>query len=551
MDTALLQVSHVDKSDATDTLRPHPMADLLTNSSLSAPPPDLRLAAIVDSSDDAIVSKSLEGIITSWNVGAARIFGYEAEEMIGKHISLLIPPDRLQEEPEILRRLQRGERVDHFETVRLRKDGRRVDISVTISPVRDASGTIIGASKIARDITAQKQALQEMARLMERMKQADRMKVEFVATLSHELRTPLNAIIGWLEILKDTHLNPGELEEGLAAIERNARSQVQMIEDLLDMSRIETGKISLDLQNLDVPAVTSAAIAAIGPVVKAKEVRLTTAFDSINGTIMGDRSRLQQIIWNLLTNAVKFTPKGGRIHVTLERVNSHLELAVRDNGIGIHEDILPVIFDRFRQADSSSTRRHGGLGLGLSIAKHLTELHGGQLIARSQGKDKGSTFIVCLPVVATHFEEGKSASQQRNVEVDDDHDEADLYGYRILAVDNDMDSLLVLKRMLEKHEATVHAVSSVDDALAAVEEFRPHLILSDIGMPDRDGHDLIREVRKMPGGASIPMVALTALMRPEDRVRTLRSGFQIHLGKPVNPDELIAAVYNLLRLTNS
>ncbi|GEP44624.1 hybrid sensor histidine kinase/response regulator [Brevifollis gellanilyticus] len=526
------------------------MADSLPSSAISAPPPDLRLAAIVDSSDDAIVSKSLEGIITSWNIGAARIFGYEAEEVIGKHISILIPPDRLQEEPEILRRLQKGERVDHFETVRVRKDGRLVEISVTISPVRDASGTIIGASKIARDITAQKQAQREMARLLEQMKQADRMKVEFVATLSHELRTPLNAIIGWLEILKDTRLNPGELEEGLAAIERNARSQVQMIEDLLDMSRIETGKIALDLQSLDVPAVTSAAIAAIEPVVKAKEIRLTTAFDSINGAVMGDRTRLQQIIWNLLTNAVKFTPKGGRIHVTLERVSSHLELAVRDNGIGILEDILPVIFDRFRQADSSSTRRHGGLGLGLSIAKHLTELHGGQILVRSEGRDKGSVFIICLPVVVTHYEEARSTSEQRNSEVDDNHDEADLYGYRILTVDNDLDSLLVLKRILEMSKATVHAVSSVDDALAAIPEFRPHLILSDIGMPDRDGYDLVREVKKLSGGASIPMVALTALMRPEDRVRTLRSGFQIHLGKPVNPEELIAAVHNLLSLTN-
>ncbi|MES2595881.1 MAG: ATP-binding protein [Verrucomicrobiota bacterium] len=527
------------------------MADSLNSSSLAAPPPDLRLAAIVDSSDDAIISKSLEGIITSWNVGAARIFGYETGEVIGRHISMLIPPDRLQEEPQILRRLQKGERVDHFETVRVRKDGRLVDISVTISPVRDASGTIIGASKIARDITEQKRAQLEMARLLDQMKQADRMKVEFVATLSHELRTPLNAIIGWLEILKDGPLNPGELEEGLAAIERNARSQVQMIEDLLDMSRIETGKITLDLQNLDVPAVTSAAVAAIESVVKAKAIRLTTAFDSINGTVMGDRARLQQIIWNLLTNAVKFTPKGGRIHVTLERVNSHLELAVRDNGIGISEDLLPVIFDRFRQGDSSSTRRHGGLGLGLSIAKHLTELHGGQLIARSEGKEKGSTFIICLPVVATHFEEGKSAAKLRNSEVDAEHDDANLHGYRILTVDDDADSLRVLKRILEKHLATVHAASCVDDALAALSGFRPHLILSDIGMPDRDGYDLVREVKKLPGGASIPMVALTALMRPEDRVRSLRSGFQIHLGKPVNPEELIAAVHNLLSLTNS
>jgi PAS domain S-box-containing protein len=515
------------------------------------PAAEVLLAAIVDSSDDAIISKGLDGIITSWNAGASRIFGYSPEEAIGRPISMLIPPDRLEEEPEIISRLQKGERMDHFETVRMRKNRSLVHISVTISPVRDSNGTIIGASKVARDITGQKLAQQEMARLLDEMKRIDRMKVEFVATLSHELRTPLNAIVGWLDILKTAPLHPGELEEGLAAIERNTRSQVQMIEDLLDMSRIETGKITLDLQNLDVASVAAQAITTIEPVVKAKGIRLTTAFDSVNGTVMADRNRLQQIIWNLLTNAVKFTPKGGRIHITLERVNSHLDLAIRDNGIGITADQMPIIFDRFRQGDSSTTRRHGGLGLGLSIAKHLTELHGGMLQSHSEGKDKGSTFIISLPIVAAHFETEKSAAQQRNASLDEELESSDLSGYRLVVVDDDPDSLIVLKRILQKYHAQVQEASSMEEALAHVVAFKPHLILSDIGMPGHDGYDFIRAVRKLPGGTSIPMVALTALVRPEDRVRTLRAGFQIHLGKPVNPEELIAAVFNLLRLTNA
>ncbi|WP_395746958.1 ATP-binding protein [Prosthecobacter sp.] len=242
-------------------------------------------------------------------------------------------------------------------------------------------------------------------------------------------------------------------------------------------------------------AVCTAAISSIQPVLQAKRLRLTTAFDSVNGVVMDDRNRLQQIIWNLLTNAAKFTPKGGRIHVTLERVNSHLELAVRDNGIGIKPELMPVIFDRFRQGDASTTRRHGGLGLGLPIAKHLVELHGGMLSARSEGEGMGSTFIISLPVTAAHFDENKSAAASRNAAVDDEMEGNDLHGFRILVVDDDEDSLTVIRRILLKHHAMVHAASSVDEALAGLETFKPEIVISDIGMPDRDGYDFIREMR--------------------------------------------------------
>lgn len=512
------------------------------------PSAEILLAAIIESSDDAIISKSLMGIVTSWNSGAQRIFGYNEEEMIGNPIAMLIPPERAEEEPEILRRLQLGERVDHFETVRVRKDGREIHVSVTISPIRNNDGVIIGASKVARDITEQKEAQRQLALMMEEVKRNDRMKGEFVATLSHELRTPLNAIVGWLEILKSDHLEKAELEEGLAAIERNTRSQVQMIEDLLDMSRIETGKIVLDLQALDVAAVCTAAISSIQPMLQAKDLRLTTAFDSVNGVVMGDRNRLQQIIWNLLTNAAKFTPKGGRIHITLERVNSHLELAVRDNGMGIPNELLPLIFERFRQGDASSTRHQGGLGLGLSISKHLVELHGGHLNARSGGRDQGATFIISLPVAAAHYDERKSTAAHRNAMLDAGMEKGDLFGYRILAVDDEEDSLTVLKKILMRHHAVVHAAASVDEALACLETFKPDLLLTDIGMPGRDGYDLLREMRNLKDGASIPAIALTALLRQEDRIRSLRSGFQMHLGKPVNTEELVAAIQNLMSL---
>ena len=263
---------------------------------------------------------------------------------------------------------------------------------------------------------------------------------------------------------------------------------------------------------------------------------------------MGDRSRLQQIIWNLLTNAAKFTPKGGRIHLTLERVNSHLELAVRDNGIGISDELMPFIFERFRQGDGSTTRRHGGLGLGLSIAKHLVELHGGQLSARSEGKDQGSTFIISLPVTAAHFHEQKSAAAERNAVVDEEHDAGDLKGCRILVVDDDEDSLTVIQRILRRYHAEVQSASSVDEALGYIKTFKPDLVLSDISMPNRDGYDLVREMRKSAVSASIPAIALTALVRTEDRIRTLRAGFQMHLGKPVNHEELVAAIQNLMAL---
>ena len=324
-------------------------------------PADLLYEAIVDSSDDAIVSKDLHSTIMSWNKGAERVFGYSAEEMIGESIIKLLPPDRPNEEAQILARLQRGERVEHFETRRQRKDGRVIDVSLTISPIRSSEGVIVGASKIARDITEQKAALRKLAETHEQLQRADRVKTEFLTTLSHELRTPLNAILGWVQILKDGATEE-DIVQGIPIIERNVRVQSQMIEDLLDMSRIEAGKVSLDVQRVDLAAVVGAGIETVRPAAKAKNIRLTSAFASVNGIVMGDKDRLQQIFWNLLANAVKFTPKNGRVHVVIKRIDSHVAIDVTDTGQGIAPEFLGQVFDRFRQADATTTRRYGGLG---------------------------------------------------------------------------------------------------------------------------------------------------------------------------------------------
>jgi PAS domain S-box-containing protein len=510
-------------------------------------PSDLLYEAIVDSSDDAIISKDLQSIVMSWNKAAERIFGYTAEEMIGQSIAKLFPPDRLDEETDILGRLHRGERVDHYDTLRQRKDGKLIDVSLTISPIRVADGTIVGASKIARDITEQKAAQRKLAETLDQLKRVDQMKAEFLATLSHELRTPLNAILGWVQLLHEDQ-SMESFQHALPIIERNVRSQSQLIEDLLDMSRIETGKIRLDIQTVDLPSVISAGIETVRPTAVAKEIHLTSAFSSVSGTIMGDKDRLQQIIWNLLTNAVKFTPKGGTVHVVIRRVNSHVEVSVIDNGRGIPEEFLGHVFDRFRQADASTTRHYGGLGLGLSIVKHLTELHGGTVRVASEGLDKGATFTVSFPLQGVRHESEEVQEESGKAVIDQKARKVDLTGVRVLAVDDDEDSIEIIRRILERAKAQVCTARSMQQALEQFVTFLPHVLITDIGMPDHDGYELLARLREFPEGRRVPAVALTAMARGEDRIRTLRAGFQLHISKPVDSNELVAVVYNLAAL---
>lgn len=509
-------------------------------------------AAVIESADDAIISKTLQGIITSWNSGAERTFGYTASEAIGKPITMLIPPERLEEETDIIQRLRRGERIRHYHTERFRKDGTRIAVSLTVSPVKNQAGIIVGASKIARDITEQKQREQEREKLLRResearsmAEQASLMKDEFLATLSHELRTPLNAILGWSQILA---MRPDDsvIAQGLEVIQRNARAQTQLIEDLLDMSRIASGKVRLDVQLVELSSVVEAAVDSVRPTADQKEIQLRKIIDPRAGSVSGDPTRLQQVVWNLLTNAIKFTPKGGCVEVLLQRVNSHIEIVVHDTGVGIRPEFLPVVFERFRQADSSTTRSYGGLGLGLSIVKHLVELHGGSVRAASDGEGKGSTFTVNLPIAPLRHEATREHPKTtRNDALNCEG--VDLEGVRILLVDDEIDARTMIGKILTHCGAEVRTAGNADDGVALVQEFGPHLVISDIGMPHKDGYQFIKEVRKLPAeeGGNVPAIALTAFARTEDRTRAIMAGYHIHVAKPVEARELLATVHSV------
>jgi PAS domain S-box-containing protein len=511
-----------------------------------------RLAAIVQHADDAIVSKTLDGIITSWNPAAERMFGYTAEEAIGRSILLIIPPERHAEEGEILRRLRAGELVDHFQTVRVRKDGTPVDISLTVSPLKDDQGRIVGASKIARDVTQQKrlQAERDLWLARERITRAEaeaanREKDEFLAVLSHELRTPLNAVYGWARMLRSGRLAPGETERALDVIVRNTETQIQLINDLLEVSRIVAGKLRLEPRVVDLAAVVEAALDVVRPTAAAKEVRLEAVLDPNSGLVMGDPDRLQQVVWNLLTNAVKFTPRRGRVQVVLRPADSSIEMIVADTGIGIPPEILPIIFERFRQGDSSSTRAHTGLGLGLALVRHLVELHGGTVVAESEGEGRGATFTVRLPrTLARHV--GRPAESGAG-------EPATLGGIprlvnvRVLAVDDDPESLQVARAILAGAGAEVHTSASARDALEALQRDPPDVLVSDIEMPGEDGYALIQRVRALApaAGGRTPALALTAYARRNDRRRALAAGYQMYVAKPVDPDELVTVVASL------
>jgi PAS domain S-box-containing protein len=704
------------------------------------------LSALIESAEDAVVSKTLEGVITSWNRGAERLFGYTADEVVGKHIAILIPPEHIDEEPGILARLRAGERIEHYETVRKRKDGTLRNISLTVSPIRGPGGRIVGASKIARDITESKRAearlrealkdaqeaheeidtinrlgqmlsegldqhrlvqavtdaateltgahfgaffynvldergesymlytlsgvppeafahfpmprnteifaptfagegavriadvhgdprygknspyygmpeghlpvvsylavpvtsrsgevlgglffghpeedvfterherivaglaaqtavamdnarlydaarrgreqaetaAEENERLYRETQEANRLKDEFLAMLSHELRTPLTAILGWAHMLRTGQFDEHNIANAYETIERNARAQAQLIDDLLDVSRIITGKLRLDMRAINPNAFIESAIEAVRPGAESKGVRIQKIMDTGVTSVAGDPVRLQQIVWNLLSNAVKFTPRGGLIQLRLSRVNSHVEIAVSDTGQGINAEFLPHVFDRFRQADQRITRAHGGLGLGLSIVRHLVELHGGTVHAESEGEGRGSTFTVMLPVAPVYMEteagERVHPSARETLPTYDCPER--LEGMKILIVDDERDTVEMLRVGLTHCGAVVTVAGSGAEALEALSSSTPDVMISDIGMPDMDGYELMRKIRAMPAesGGRVPAVALTAYARTEDRLQALRSGYQMHVPKPVELAELVAVAASL------
>jgi PAS domain S-box-containing protein len=357
----------------------------------------LRLAAIVTSSEDAIVSKTLDGIIQTWNRGAERIFGWTAEEVIGKSITIIIPEDRLGEEANVISRIRSGLSVEHFETVRRRKDGSAVDISLTVSPVRTEDGQIIGASKIARDIS-------EQQRLRASAEEASRMKDEFLAVLSHELRTPLNTVLGYARMLRrdDARMTDDMRDKALDALERNAETLTRLVNDVLDTSRIVTGKLRLAFETCEIDQLMREAVETVQGTADAKGVTLDARLDS-GLSVMGDRDRLRQVIWNLLSNAIKFTQPAGQVAIEAHRASGSVEIVVSDTGVGIKREDLPFVFQRFWQGDSGVSREYGGLGIGLALARHLVEMHGGSIAVESAGPGTGSTFTVSLPSTAAVF----------------------------------------------------------------------------------------------------------------------------------------------------
>jgi PAS domain S-box-containing protein len=503
------------------------------------------LAAIVESSDDAIISKDLDGIVTSWNRGAQRMFGFEASEMIGHSIRKLIPRDLHGEEDDVLARLRRGEPIEHYETVRCRKDGTLFPISLTVSPIRAADGKVIGASKIARDISDKRQAENERQRLLRMAQEASQLKDEFLATLSHELRTPLNAVLGYIRMMRSGLLSPEKQNKALETVARNATSLTQIVEDVLDVSRIISGKVRLNIQAVEMPEIVREAMDTVRPAADAKGVHLDTVVDRQATTVSGDPERLQQIMWNLLSNAVKFTGSGGRIEVRLARLDSHVEVTVSDTGMGIAPEFLPHVFERFRQADPGISREFGGLGLGLAITRHLVELQGGLVSASSEGRGKGTTFRVELPVMPKARLEATEPAPPvpgaGRIEV------PDLRGVRILAVDDDADALALIREILEATQATVETAASGSEALECIEKEAPDVLLADLGMPKMSGFELLDRIRRStrPEVRDLPAAALTAYARSEDRAKALRSGFQLHLTKPIDPGELMAAIASL------
>ncbi len=414
----------------------------------------------------------------------------------------------------------------------------------------DGSGRPLRMRGILRDITEQKVLEAKLEQAHREAEAANQAKDQFLATLSHELRTPLNAILGWASILRGSGLGEAELRQGLEVIERNARIQTQLIDDLLDMSRIISGKMRLDIQPVDPVSFIGAAIDTVRPAAEAKGIRLTSLLDPGTGPITGDPNRLQQVVWNLLSNAVKFTGKNGRVQVLLERVNSHIEITVADTGVGISAESLPHVFDRFHQGDVSPTRVTSGLGLGLAIVKHLVELHGGTVSVSSAGEGQGATFTIALPltVVQRDAEPSERLHPRGLTPVASAFRRVDLSGVKVLVVDDQVDALELIKRVLEECDAEVLAAGSADEALRALQAAAPHVLVTDIGMPDVDGYELLRRVRAMEParGGRLPAIALTAFARSEDRTRALRAGFLAHVAKPVEPTELVATVASVV-----
>jgi len=492
------------------------------------------LASIVESSNDAIISKSLEGIIQSWNAAAERLFGYTAEQAVGRHISLVIPTERIAEEDQIIAKLRAGQRIEHFETERVRSNGERLTVSLTISPIKDGSGNVIGASKIVRDVSERKRAESDLRRLATDLSNADRRKNEFLATLAHELRNPLAPMSNMLEVLKRAGDDREVLKRAHDTIERQLGQMVRLVDDLLDLNRITHDRLELRRSEVELSSVIQQAVEVAHPLIDAAGHDLTIDLPIEPIYLNADRARLAQVFGNLLNNSCKYTRPGGSISLTAKQVDGKVEVTVKDNGAGIPHDKLDSIFDMFMQVDSTSDRAQGGLGIGLTLVKRLAEMHGGSIEAKSAGEGEGSEFVVRLPVLS----KPTTAQQVRPGERESPH-------RRVLIVDDNRDSADSLAMLLEITGNETYMAHDGVEAVEAIETHRPEVVLLDIGLPRLDGHEVCRRVREQPWGKDIVMIALTGWGQADDRRKSEEAGFNGHLVKPVDYDSLLELLSSL------
>lgn len=523
-----------------------------------------RFRATFEQAAVGLAHVDLDGRWLRVNQKLCDIIGYTSEEFVQLTFQEITYADDLAADLDHVQKLLAGDISAYSLKKRyIRKDGSLVWIKLTVSLVRDSGNRPQYFITVVEDISEAKRGEAERLDLLRREQQAraeaeaaNRTKDEFLATLSHELRTPLNAILGWTQLLQKGNLEPPMVDRALETIERNARMQSQLVEDILDVSRIITGNLRLEIKPVNLASVITAAVDSFRLAAQSKDIDLQLMLDQSSGLISGDANRLQQVVWNLLSNAIKFTPKGGQVLVILEQVGAECQLRVQDTGQGIHPDFLPHIFERFRQADGSSTRSHGGLGLGLAIVRHLVELHGGQIQAESRGEDQGAIFIVTLPLQAGEPVLGSSRSLSDAPLLAETRRERLLEGIWVVVVDDEVDARELAAMVLEDRGAVVTLAASAAEALAVFNQDGDHslglsrlpdLLVSDIAMPGEDGYALIQNIRTLPPeqGGQVAAIALTACAREEERSQALAAGFQVHLSKPVLPTTLVAKVADL------
>ena len=499
------------------------------------------LAAIVESSDDAIISKSLEGIIQSWNAAAERLFGFTAEEAVGQHISLVIPPDRITEEDQIIASLKAGNRIEHFETERVRKDGQRIIVSLSISPIKDDSGNVVGASKIVRDVTERMQLMKDLQRLASDLSAADQRKNEFLATLAHELRNPLAPMSNMLEVVKRAADDGKVVKQAHETFERQLNQMVRLVDDLLDVNRITHDRLELRRSEVELSSVIQQAVEVARPLIDAADQELIVDLPAEPVHLNADRARLAQVFGNLLNNSCKYTRPNGTITLSAKRMDGEVFVTVKDNGAGIPRDKINNIFDMFMQVDRSSERSQEGLGIGLTLVKRLVEMHGGSIDAHSDGEGHGSEFVVRLPVIskpavaAVHTGAASESSTER----------------RVLIVDDNRDSADSLAMLMQITGNKAFLAYDGAEALEAIDKYRPEVVLLDIGLPKLDGHEVCRRVREKSWGRDIIIIALTGWGQEDDRRKSTEAGFDGHLVKPVDYDRLLSLLAELTKNDDS